>query len=385
MLLEIHMLKNYPPTNLNRDDTGAPKTCVFGGFTRGRISSQCLKRSWRKSEIFKAEIGEKNLGVRTRTLPSLVAEKLLEMGTPPEYVELIKPLISKFGSKEKNKNDNKASSEKKTKDDDKTAQVMFFSPQDIETVANAIKSKLDGCSSKNEVKKLKADELQKGITDASKRSITLDIALFGRMVTCDAFRDVEASMQVAHAISTNKVCVESDYFAAMDDRLGSTDLDEKGAAMLGDMDYNASCYYIYASLDTDKLRDNLNYTEDAEGIVQRAIPALLRAMALTNPSGKQNSFAGPVMPSAVLVECKDKKIPTSMVNAFVRPVISADLVEESIHRLADEVDMMKRNFGLSVKERFWFCVDKYDIRPKCVEKSCESFPKLVEAVISVLA
>ena len=110
MLLEIHMLKNYPPTNLNRDDTGAPKTCVFGGFTRGRISSQCLKRSWRKSEIFKAEIGEKNLGVRTRTLPSLVAEKLLEMGTPPEYVELIKPLISKFGSKEKNKNDNKAGS-----------------------------------------------------------------------------------------------------------------------------------------------------------------------------------------------------------------------------------------------------------------------------------
>lgn len=45
MLYEIHMLKNYPSTNLNRDDTGTPKTCVFGGVARGRISSQCLKHS----------------------------------------------------------------------------------------------------------------------------------------------------------------------------------------------------------------------------------------------------------------------------------------------------------------------------------------------------
>ena len=78
MLYEIHMLKNYPPTNLNRDDTGAPKTCVFGGVTRGRISSQCLKRSWRTSDLFKTEVGEENLGVRTRKLPALVADKLLD-------------------------------------------------------------------------------------------------------------------------------------------------------------------------------------------------------------------------------------------------------------------------------------------------------------------
>ncbi len=80
MLFEIHMLKNYPPVNLNRDDTGAPKTCVFGGATRGRISSQCLKRSWRTSPLFRAEIGEENLGVRTRKLPALVAEELRRLG-----------------------------------------------------------------------------------------------------------------------------------------------------------------------------------------------------------------------------------------------------------------------------------------------------------------
>ena len=87
MLIEIHMLKNYPPVNLNRDDSGAPKTCFFGGVQRGRISSQCLKRSWRTSDIFK-RVG--SYGIRTRKLPELVAERLLEMGVDPEIVAVAK-------------------------------------------------------------------------------------------------------------------------------------------------------------------------------------------------------------------------------------------------------------------------------------------------------
>jgi len=89
MLYEIHMLKNYPPTNLNRDDTCSPKTCLFGGGNRGRISSQCLKRSWRTSDIFRQAVGEENLGIRTRMLPSLVVEKLLEMGVSPAYADMV--------------------------------------------------------------------------------------------------------------------------------------------------------------------------------------------------------------------------------------------------------------------------------------------------------
>ena len=311
MLFEIHMLKNYPPVNLNRDDTGAPKTCVFGGSSRGRISSQCLKRSWRTSPLFKTEIGEENLGVRTRKLPALVAEELLRMGTPSEFVDAVTPRITGFGNKEG----------KETKDG-LTAQVMFFAPEDVKAAAAAVKSLLETCKTVKDVERLKAKELQSAITDAAVRPITLDIALFGRMVTSDAFRDVEASMQVAHAISTNKVSVESDYFTAMDDLLGSVDQEEKGAAMIGDVDYNASCYYLYASLDTDALRENLRYSENAETIVRKALPALLRTMAFTDPSGKQNTFAGHVLPSAVLVECKEQKVPVSLVNAFVKPVFS---------------------------------------------------------------
>lgn len=375
MLYEIHMLKNYPPTNLNRDDTGAPKTCLFGGVMRGRVSSQCLKRSWRTSPSFRAEIGEENLGIRTRKLPVLVAEKLIAMGVSQEFADAIQPRLTGIGNKEG----------KETKDGNATAQVIFYAKEDITAVAETVKELLDKCKSVKDVQKLKAKDIQAAISGADVRPVTLDIALFGRMVTSDAFRDVEASMQVAHAISTNKVSVESDYFTAMDDMLSGSSMDELGAAMIGDVDFNSSCYYVYASVDTDALAENLKYADNADEIVRKAIPALLRAMAFTDPSGKQNSFAGHVLPSVVMVECKEKKIPTSMVNAFVEPVgKGGDLVKRSAEKLADEVDMTARNFGLEVRERLWFCVDKYDVKPKTATKVCATFPELVEAVAGSL-
>lgn len=375
MLYEIHMLKNYPPTNLNRDDTGAPKTCTFGGTTRGRISSQCLKRSWRTSDLFRAEVGAEKLGVRTRKLPELVAERLLDLGVAPEKVEAVKSKISGFGNKEG----------KETKGGNTTAQMIFFAPQDIEAVAQSVKKALDACKSVKDVEKLKAKDLQAAAVDADNtRPVTLDIALFGRMVTSDAFRDVEASMQVAHAISTNKISVESDYFTAMDDLLGGGSTDEKGAGMIGDVDYNASCYYVYASLDTDALHDALKDAANVDQIIAAALPALLRTMAFTNPSGKQNSFAGHVLPSCVMVECKEKKVPVSLVNAFVEPVQGRDVVKESVKKLADETDMLSKDFGLPVRERLWFCVDKYPIHPECATKLCATFPELVEAAAALL-
>ncbi|MBR2048371.1 MAG: type I-E CRISPR-associated protein Cas7/Cse4/CasC [Oscillospiraceae bacterium] len=375
MLYEIHMLKNYPPTNLNRDDTGAPKTCLFGGTMRGRVSSQCLKRSWRTAPSFRSEIGDENLGIRTRKLPVLVAEKLVGMGVSQEFADAIQPRLTGIGNKEG----------KETKDGNATAQVIFYAKEDITAVAETVKELLDKCKSVKDVQKLKAKDIQAAVSGADVRPVTLDIALFGRMVTSDAFRDVEASMQVAHAISTNKVSVESDYFTAMDDMLSGSSMDELGAAMIGDVDFNSSCYYVYASIDTDALAENLKYAENADEILCKAIPALLRAMAFTDPSGKQNSFAGHVLPSVVMVECKEKKIPTSMVNAFVEPVgKGGDLVKQSARKLADEVDMTARNFGLEVRERLWFCVDKYDVKPETATKVCATFPELVEAVAASL-
>lgn len=376
MLIEIHMLKNFPPVNLNRDDTGAPKTCVFGGTTRGRISSQCLKRSWRTSELFREEIGEKNLGVRTRGLPRLVCEKLKEMGVSEELADAAMVKISGFGNKEGKEN----------KDPAETAQMIFYADEDIKAVADAVKPFIEKCKNAKEVDKLKAKDLQGAIKDAQSRPVTADIALFGRMVTSDAFRNVEASMQVAHAISTGKTALESDYFTAMDDLLSGNSMDEIGAGMIGDIDYTASCYYHYASLDTDALAKNLDYSGNPGEIVKLVVPALLRAMAFTNPSGKQNSFAGHVLPSAMLVQCREKKVPVSLVNAYADAVSpGGDMTEKSIRKLADEADLMQRSFGLPVKESVWFCVDKYDCHPESATKVCASFPELVESVAACLS
>lgn len=375
MLYEIHMLKNYPPVNLNRDDSGAPKSCVFGGVTRGRVSSQCLKRSWRISPLLAEAIGAKNLGFRTRKLPDLVAEKLADMGVSQENIALLLPKLSGFGNKDGRENGK----------GNYTTQVVFYAPEDIIAVAEAVKKKLDACSSAKEVKALKAKDLQDAVDGAEVRPITLDMALFGRMVTANAFRDVEAAMQVAHAISTNKLNMESDYFTAMDDLLSGDTMEESGSGMIGETDYNSSCYYIYASLDTDILCENLKYTPDGEELIRKAIPALIRTMALTNPSGKQNSFAGNVLPSAILVECKEEKVPVSMVNAFAKPVKpergnDGDLILGSIQRLCAEVDSIQRSFGLSVKQRLWFCQDCYDERPESDCTSCATLPELLQSV-----
>ena len=368
MLIEVHMLKNYAPTNLNRDDTGAPKTCMFGGVQRGRISSQCLKRSWRVSPIFMEEVGRENIGTRTRKLPDLVAEKLTEKGFSEELVEAAKKKITGFGNK-----DGKETA------DGITAQVIAYSPADIEAVADQLAEKLANCSSAKDVAKLSAKDMQSAMKSSNDRAVTLDMALFGRMVTSEAFADVEAAMQVAHAVSTNRVNMESDYFTAVDDLIAES-TDETGSGMIGDIDYNSSCYYIYASLDTDKLLENLKNCDDPEEIVKKAIPALIETMAFSNPSGKQNSFAGHSLPSAVLVECRERKIPVSYVNAYERPVRAngdSGIVRESVERLKDECLKTERLFGLSTDKRLWFTTENEVVFGEGEELNCASLPELI--------
>jgi len=370
MLICIHMLKNFAPTNLNRDDSNTPKTCVFGGVQRGRISSQCLKRSWRTSSVFEEEVGGNLLGKRTRKLPELVADYLRENKINEDFIKSASRKLTGFGNKERKEN----------KDGDFTAQMILYSPSDIAAIGEMLIELIHKCSDIKEFEKLTAKELQASLKESSSRPITLDIALLGRMVTSDAFADVEASMQVAHAISTNKITMETDFFVAMDDLISGSGNDDLGAGMMGDIDYNSNCYYIYASLDLEELRANLKNTPDSEKIVRAAIPALLNAMAFSNPSGKQNSFAGHSLPCAVCVECKDRKIPVSYANAFVKPVSAdknGDLVFNSIQKLADEVDSIKNDFGDLSRERFWFCKSGYDVKPDCVDKRSAGFPELI--------
>lgn len=344
MLIEFHIIKNYPPTNLNRDETGAPKTCFFGGAQRGRISSQCLKNTWRRAE----SLSNKDLGIRTRYLPDLVAIELEKRGVSTDFIKAAKKKISGFGNKDG-----------KEADDGRTTQIMFFSKQDIQAVTDAVLASIKDSVSLSEFEKIKAKQWQDILKIGKVRPVTLDIALFGRMITDDSFADVEASMQVAHAISTNEVNMESDFFTAVDD-LNKQFSDDAGSAMMGDTDYNSCCYYLYASLDTAQLFKNLQSSPEALQTAKTILPILLEVMAYSNPSGKQNSFAGNVYPSLIFVECKEKNIPISYVNAFEIPIKGSygkGLIKQSIEKLAAEINKFDATFNLPAEKRLWFSTE----------------------------
>lgn len=372
MLLEVHMLKNYPSTNLNRDDTGAPKTCVFGGVLRGRISSQCLKRSWRNFPYMKQELGNE-LGIRTRKMPELVRQRLEADGEYGEFLAAVQKKLTGIANKDG-----------KESEDGKTSQIVFYSPADIQAITECIKTLIAESGTVKNFETIKNKELLKSLQDVGTRPISLDVALFGRMVTSDAFADVEAAMQVVHAVSTHRIRTESDFFTAMDDLLGSN-MEDAGSAMMGETAYNSACYYEYANIDLDALRENLKYAAERDALIQKAIPVLLETMILSNPSGKQNSFAGNIVPDAVLIEIKDKKIPVNYVNAFVQPAAAhglTDIVTDSIQKLKNYVQDVERGFGLESK-KYWFSLHG-EQREFPGATTCQSVAELNERIADIV-
>lgn len=352
-MISIHMIKNMPYSNPNRDEVGAPKIGRFGNVERARISSQCLKRSWRTSEILKEELGERALGIRTKKLPDLVGAELEKRGISAEMIEAVKTKLTGFGNK-----DGKEAKDEKLE----TSQIVFYTPEDIQAVADEMEARLSKVKDAKEIKKWDAKEIQSFMKENNKRGVTLDMALFGRMVTSDAFADVEASMQVAHAMGTNKAYVESDFFTAVDDLIASSE--EKGSSHLGTADYTSSCYYIYATIDTGRLRENLGSDKEADEIIKKAVPVLIKIMAETSPTGKTSSTAPQVLPSAILVECKNTNTPVSYANAFETPIEPNEeggLVFNSVKALRDECCKIQEAYELPVTKRIWFTTEDVEM------------------------
>lgn len=372
MLIEVHMLKHYPASNLNRDETGAPKTCFFGGVQRGRISSQCLKRAWRTSPLFDTL---ESKGWRSVSLPDEVVKELSDL--PEEVRQCARNWIIeilKGSSKEpKAEADNKEETDENNGSDTakkEAKQIVFFSLDDVQALAQAFRETWDGKTVVKKMDKDKRKEFIACVQKISSRAITLDIALFGRMVTSAALVNVEAAMQVAHAVSTHAVNMESDYFTAVDDLL--TGDENTGAGMIGDIDFDSCCYYQYASLDMDKLKENLKNSPKALEKADELVPVLLRVMAMSNPGGKQNTFAAHVLPDVMLVEFKSEKIPLSYANAFAAPVsrYSRQLGKESADRLAAEVNLMDDCYRLPVTHRAWLAL-RTDSQPD----NCQCFAR----------
>lgn len=300
LYLDVHVLQTVPASNINRDDTGAPKTALYGGVTRARVSSQSWKRAVRHG--FKVE--DIVPGVRTKKAAQLLVEQLMTRN--PDLDE--KAALAKAGDVFK------AAGIKLDKKTNETGALLFLSHGQIEKLAQYV---------------LDNDEIdKKEIKKVLKGNQSLDLALFGRMVADNPELNVEASAQVAHAISTHEIVPEYDYFTALDDLQRE---DNAGAAMLGSLEFNSATLYRYANVNVNELVHNL----DSDSAITGAV-AFIKAFVLTMPTGKRNTFANKTLPSYVMINIR-QDTPVNLVSAFEEPVKSrTGYVKESINKFERE-------------------------------------------------
>jgi CRISPR system Cascade subunit CasC len=343
MLIQVHILQNYAPSNLNRDDNGSPKAAMFGGFNRGRISSQCLKRSVRRSTFFEEAFEEHELlGKRTRDLPKLIDDELKKMKAADDAREAIVARVPEIGQS--------SEAAAKTKDDDdklKTRQLIFLDMKEIPFLAE----KLLAVYQKHGHKKWTDPDTKArlSIGDITKElgesiPLSVDIAMFGRMTTSGFFKDVQASVQVAHTLTTHSVDPEFDYFTAVDDLQPE---EEIGASMIGDVEFNSATHYKYFNVQWEELVKNLKGEVD---IARQAVLVLLEAAAFAQPTGKQNTFAAHNLPDVILVEVSQKNLPVSYANAFLKPVgkpFQVSLMDLSVQQFNSYRKRLRKAYGLN--------------------------------------
>lgn len=293
--IQLHVLTSYPPSNLNRDDTGRPKTAVVGDCTRLRISSQSLKRAWRTSDIFETTL-KGHIGTRTKEMGKGVYEALQKGGANEKNArDWAKLIASQFGKLKK---------ETAKNEDLHVEQLVHFTPEE-ETAIYELVAKLakgDEAPTEDELKLLR------------KQHTAVDVAMFGRMLASSPAYNTEAAVQVAHAITVHKAAVEDDYFIAVDDLNNGEE--DKGAAHIGEAGFGAGVFYLYICINRELLQQNLG--GDA-ALTKQALEALLHAVAKVSPTGKQNSFASRAYAGYVLAEKGDQQ-PRTLAQAFLKPV-----------------------------------------------------------------
>lgn len=342
LFVEFHLIQNFAPSNLNRDDTGAPKDALFGGHRRARVSSQCLKKSARDWFNASGIFTSSSLGTRTRHLDRLVLDELNRAGLPnPDVFNEIVKLSLK--AKKSNGSDDKK--EKESEEEKVLSYLLYLSAPEVDAFKSLVRENQELLATLADKKKIKPADIPDSLKDAVKsclrRSKAVDIALFGRMLADLPEVNQDAACQVAHAISTHRVEREFDYFTAVDDK---GDADETGAGMIGQIEFNSATFYRYAAIDVAKLFGNL---QNDSALALTGLDAFTKAMAMAIPSGKQNTFAAHNLPAFVGVALRGTS-PINLANAFEKPVWPEQkqpLSTLSVKALADYDDKVSAFYG----------------------------------------
>ena len=342
-IVEIHALQNFAPSNLNRDDTGAPKDAFFGGTRRARISSQCDKRAIRQYFDQKMKEGffdPTELAVRTKRVFQAIAELLdgkrdmtEALGKAEIALSYVKLKVAEGG---------------------KTQYLLFLGRNEVADLAEAIHECWDqivpiaedsGEKGKKKGKKATASgapkEVKERIDSIFNGGKAVDVALFGRMLADMPEKNQNAACQVAHAISTHSVEREFDFYTAVDDLKPE---DTAGADMMGTVEFNSACFYRYAVVDWEKLKENLQ--GDAE-LAAKGLRAFLEGFVVAEPTGKQNTFAAHNPPEFVTVSVRRNTAPRNLANAFERAVFAKkgeSLTSKSAEELARKAKSLQAAF-----------------------------------------
>lgn len=314
-LIELHILQSYPVSCLNRDDVGAPKSAVFGGVNRARLSSQCLKRAVRafaRDEYPEALFN----GVRSRRLvePFVAAFEKAGLSSDDARVktELVREVLSKVDSKNK----------------ELVTTAVFLSPGEIEQIANEV---AQGTDPKKAAKK-------------ASRLDAADIALFGRMIANDASLNVEAAAMFSHALSTHQTDNDIDFYSAVDERKTGAE-EDAGAGMIGTLEFNSALYYRYVGLNLDLIADTNHLGGISAEQRQGVVSAFLRAALLAIPGARKTSMNAATRPGYVLGIAKGKGQPLQLINAFLKPAKKGSL-EDAQNAMKEHYANLKRVWGI---------------------------------------
>lgn len=320
--IQIHALTIYAPSNLNRDDTGRPKTAKFGGAERLRISSQALKRAIRTSEAFRTRLAGHH-GERTQRLGADICAHLVTKGLSAEAaLEIARKIAEVFGKLKIATDANPAYIE----------QLAFVSPEERKAVFDLADAVAGG-------KKLpdKSGDLVESIL--RKSDTAADIAMFGRMLADNPEFNREAAVQVAHAITTHRVEVEDDFYTAVDDLKKPSE--DAGAGFIGELGFGSGVFYIYTCVDRALLLKNLGGNKQ---LAEQALAGLIEGLATASPTGKQASFASRSRASHLRIE-KGSQQPRSLAAAFFKPLRGDDLLSASVTELGKLADGMNHAYG----------------------------------------
>jgi len=335
--VQLHMLKSYPTSNLNRDDLGAPKSVNFGGTERLRISSQCLKRNYRMS------FAEDERSSRTRMLPQLVLNKLIEGGVSEKDADnaitsIFRAFFMTDAKKGKSFIVNPQDKKDKDKDDDGSVKVTHqlsaitaFSGEEKNSIFEAADVLIE-----HGIKSTEFEDVLLSIREASRKTSSVDLASFGRMVAGNKDLDVEAAVQVAHAFTVSTSDVDDDYFTAVDD----LSMSDNGSAHLDSREMGSGIFYHYMLIDTAKLATALKDEADVED----AIENLTKAFVYSEPTGYQNSFAAHSRPCCVMTEI-GSYAPRSLANAFFEALPATESENEVVNKMLAYAENLNRTYS----------------------------------------